>query len=164
MFFNKGAKKIIASANKENEGNNNGQDSKPVVEDESITEYLERKHPKPLQPTRTYEEKELEEEMRKVDHDVAKLVKKKVKEFSFHLKIEFEDVPETHQLEEIIVKSIEDYRMTKKLRQHEEAQAFLMSIKQMKYAKEHLIRVMNMDFNKPTKKLRDMAEKGNIDL
>jgi len=34
--------------------------------------------------------------MRKVDHDVAKLVKKKVKEFSFHLKIEFEDVPETH--------------------------------------------------------------------
>ena len=102
--------------------------------------------------------KELDEEMRKIDHDVAKLVKKKVKEFSFHLKLVFEDVPETHELEEIIVKSIEDYRITKKLRQNEEAQAFLMSIKQMKYAKEHLIRVMNMDFSKPTKKLRDMAE------
>ena len=41
---------------------------------------------------------------------------------------------------------------------------YIAQIKQMKYAKEHLIRVMNMDFDKPTKKLRDMAPEGNIDL
>ena len=41
---------------------------------------------------------------------------------------------------------------------------YIAQIKQMKYAKEHLIRVMNMDFDKPTKKLRDMAREGNIDL
>ena len=34
----------------------------------------------------------------------------------------------------------------------------------MKFAKEHLIRVMNMDFNRPTQKMKDIAEQANIDL
>ena len=34
----------------------------------------------------------------------------------------------------------------------------------MKFAKEHLIRVMNMDFERPTQKMIDMAEQANIDL
>ena len=32
------------------------------------------------------------------------------------------------------------------------------------FAKEHLFHVMNLDFNKPTAKLREMARKNNIDL
>lgn len=34
----------------------------------------------------------------------------------------------------------------------------------MKFAREHLIRVMNMDFGKPTQKMRDMATQAGIDL
>ena len=34
----------------------------------------------------------------------------------------------------------------------------------MKFAKEHLTRVMKMDFSKPTQKMRDMASQANIDL
>ena len=34
----------------------------------------------------------------------------------------------------------------------------------MKFAKEHLIRVMNMDFSRPTKKMQEMAESASIDL
>ena len=72
-------------------------------------------HPKPVEPTRSTEDKEIEEEMRKMDHDVTKLVRKKVKELSFHLKDTFESVPEAEQLELMIKKSIADYKMTRKL-------------------------------------------------
>ena len=34
----------------------------------------------------------------------------------------------------------------------------------MKFAKEHLIRVMNMDFSRPTQKMKDMAQHAKIDL
>lgn len=34
----------------------------------------------------------------------------------------------------------------------------------MKFAKEHLIRVMNMDFSQPTQKMLDMALHAKIDL
>ena len=46
----------------------------------------------------------------------------------------------------------------------EEAKLYITHVKQMKFAKEHLLRVMNMDFDKPTKKLKKMAEGANIDL
>lgn len=34
----------------------------------------------------------------------------------------------------------------------------------MKFARIHLIKVLNLDFSKPTKKLKQMAESSNIDL
>ena len=34
----------------------------------------------------------------------------------------------------------------------------------MKFAREHLLRVMNMDFDKPTQKLKKMAKGANINL
>ena len=34
----------------------------------------------------------------------------------------------------------------------------------MKFAREHLIRVMNMDFDRPTQKMKDIAEQANINL
>lgn len=36
-------------------------------------------------------------------------------------------------------------------------------IKETKYAKEHLKLVMNLDFTKPTEKMKEMARKNNID-
>ena len=46
----------------------------------------------------------------------------------------------------------------------EEAKLYITHVKQMKFAKEHLLRVMNMDFDRPTQKLRKMAKGANIDL
>ena len=64
----------------------------------------------------------------------------------------------------VIDKSVVDYKMAKKFNQIEEARMYKVTIKEMKYAKEHLIRVMNMDFNRPTQKMKEMAEQAKIDL
>jgi len=130
----------------------------------STQEYLEKKYPKQENTFKTVEDREIEVEMLKIDHEVDKLVQKKVKEFSFHIRDELEKIPEIDQLNETIAKSITEYKMSKKFNQVEESRLYLKSIQEMKFAKEHLIRVMNMDFEKPTKKMREMAEKANIDL
>ena len=54
--------------------------------------------------------------------------------------------------------------MSKKVGAKEEADDMKAKIKEMKFAKEHLIRVMNLDFSRPTQKMKDMAENANIDL
>ena len=138
---------------------------KKPVEIQSITDYVTKKHPKLEKTAVTFEDKEIELEMQKIDRKVKKLVLKKVKEeFSFHLKEDFDEVPEVAELDEIIAKSIEDFKITRKMRRGEEAKVLWESLQQMKFAREHLVHIMNMDFTKPTKKLRDMAKEGNIDL
>ena len=54
--------------------------------------------------------------------------------------------------------------MSKKVGAKEEAEDMKAKIKEMKFAREHLIRVMNLDFTKPTEKMKVMAENANIDL
>ena len=102
--------------------------------------------------------------MQKIDREVEFLISKKVKEFSFHINEDLKHFPEIDQLTEIIVKSVEDYKIAKKFNQIDEAKIYKATIKEMKFAREHLIRVMNMDFGRPTQKMLDMAEKANIDL
>ena len=79
-----------------------------------MTEYLEKKFPKPVNTFKTIEDKELELEMQKVDREIAVLIEKKIKEFSFHIKDELEHYPEIDQLNGIIDKSIADYKLAKK--------------------------------------------------
>lgn len=50
----------------------------------------------------------------------------------------------------IIDKSVNDYKMAKKFGKFEDAKIYKATIREMKFAKEHLIRVMNMDFSLPT--------------
>jgi len=77
----------------------------------------------------TFEDKEIELEMQKIDRKVKKLVLKKVKEeFSFHLKEDFDEVPEVAELDEIIAKSIEDFKITRKMRRGEEAKVLWESL------------------------------------
>lgn len=64
----------------------------------------------------------------------------------------------------IIDKSIEEYKVAKKFGQMKESKLYKATIKEMKFAKEHLIRVMNMDFERPTRKMKEMAEQANINL
>lgn len=58
--------------------------------------------------------------------------------------------PEIDTLKMIIDKSVNDYKMAKKFGKFEDAKIYKATIREMKFAKEHLIRVMNMDFSLPT--------------
>lgn len=55
--------------------------------------------------------------------------------------------PEIDTLKMIIDKSVYDYKMAKKFGKLEDAKLYKATIREMKFAKEHLIRVMNMDFS-----------------
>ena len=85
--------------------------------------------------------------MEKIDREVEFLINKKVKEFSFHVSGNMQNFVEIEQLNQIVEKSIEDYKISKKLGRLEDAKKYQAVIKEMKFAKEHLIKVMNMDFN-----------------
>lgn len=130
-----------------------------------MTEYSEKKYSKQVvNKFKTIEDKEIELEMQKIDREVDMLIQKKVREFSFQVQDELQHFPEIDQLTQIIDKSILDYKMAKKFNQIDEARLYKATIKEMKFAKEHLIRVMNMDFSKPTQKMLDMAQHAKIDL
>ena len=64
----------------------------------------------------------------------------------------------------MIDKGEESYRLLKKTGRIQEAKQIKMRMEEAKFAKEHLYHVMNLDFSKPTAKMRDMAVKHNIDL
>jgi len=67
-------------------------------------------------------------------------------------------------LTNLVDKGVENYKMVKKIGQADDALEIKQKIKEMKFAKEHLILVMNLDFTKPTQKMKEMAVKANIDL
>lgn len=73
-------------------------------------------------------------------------------------------VPEVEAVQEIIDKTIENYKMCKKLGQLDEAKIVKDKLREIKYAKEHLVHVMNLDFTRPTDKMKQMALKANINL
>ena len=54
--------------------------------------------------------------------------------------------------------------MSKKFGRVENAKIYKITIQEIKFAKQHLIRVMNMDFTRPTQKMLNMASKSNINL
>ena len=116
----------------------------------STQEYLEKKFPKQESTFRTIEDKEIELEMEKIDREVEHLIHKKVKDFSFHIKEEMDTYPDIEKLTEVIDKSVADYKMAKKFNQIDDIKKYKVSIKEMKFAREHLMRVMNMDFTRPT--------------
>ena len=88
--------------------------------------------------------------MQKIDREVEILINKKVKEFSFHIKEELEHYPEIDTLQSIIQSNIDNYKMSKKFGRLDNAKIYKITIQEIKFAKQHLIRVMNMDFTRPT--------------
>jgi hypothetical protein len=72
--------------------------------------------------------------------------------------------PELDDLQVMIDKAEESYRLFKKTGRGKEAKMVKEKLEEAQFAKEHLFHVMNLDFSRPTQKLRDMAIKNNIDL
>ena len=73
-----------------------------------------------------------------------------MKSLSFEIRNKLKNCPEVETLADVIEKSIENYSIARKMGKMEEAKLYITHVKQMKFAKEHLLRVMNMDFDKPT--------------
>lgn len=112
------------------------------------------------------EEKEFEKELIKIDNQVQKMIEDKIIDFSFEVKDSWKTAhfPEIDDVQVIIDKTIESYRIFKKAGKYKEAKMMKEKIKETKYAKEHLKLVMNLDFNKPTQKLILLANNNQIDL
>ena len=117
---------------------------------ESVTDYVQKKFKKEDTHFKTVEDQEIEKELEKIDTEVEYLVDKKCKELSFEVKEELENFPEIEQVKILIEKAVESYKMSRKVGAKEEAEEMKTKLREMKFAKEHLIRVMNLDFSKPT--------------
>jgi hypothetical protein len=106
----------------------------------------------------------IEEELKQVDATVANRLAEKIKGMSFKIKDEKCDHPEVVELEDMIEKATENYRFLRTMNQAKDAEALVHKLAEIKFAKDHLIMVLNMDFDRPTASLRAMAKKQNIDL
>jgi len=90
----------------------------------------------------------------------------KIHDFSFEVLPEGQrnHFPELDDLQVMIDKAEESYRLFKKTGRAKEAKVVKQKLEEALFAKEHLYHVMNLDFTRPTQKLRDMAVRNNIDL
>lgn len=115
---------------------------------------------------RSTEEKEFEVELDKIDKEVHQMLLDKIQEFSFEVKPgwEISYFAEVDDVQVIVDKTIESYRIFKKAGKYKEAKMMMEKIKETKYAREHLKLVMSLDFTRPKPKMIEMAQKNNINL
>lgn len=87
------------------------------------------------------------------------MIQEKISEFSFEVKPGWDKAhfPEVDDVQVIVDKTIESYRIFKKAGKYKEAQMMKEKIMETKYAKEHLKLVMNLDFTQPTAKMIKLA-------
>ena len=64
----------------------------------------------------------------------------------------------------MIDKAEESYKLFKKAGRIKEAKLIKKKLEETRYAKEHLKHVMNLDFSRPTEKMKNLAKEHNIDL
>lgn len=72
--------------------------------------------------------------------------------------------PELDKVSELINIAIENYKVLKKLGKINDASEIKNKIKEMKFSKEHLNLVLNLDFNRPSKKMAELARAAGVDL
>ena len=102
--------------------------------------------------------------MQKMQARVDKMIVEKTKEFSFEVAKVKKHFPEIDDIQDMINKAEESYKLFKKTGRIKEAKIIKSKLEESLYAKEHLLHVMNLDFSKPTLKMREMAATHNINL
>lgn len=85
-------------------------------------------------------------------------------EFSFEVSEEKKHFKELDDIQEMIDKAEESYKLFKKTGRIKEAKLIKEKLEEAIYAKEHLRNVMNLDFKRPTKKMLELAKQHNINL
>lgn len=78
-------------------------------------------------------------------------------EFSFEVSGEKKHFKEMDDIQEMIDKAEESYKLFKKTGRIKEAKLIKKKLEEAYYAKEHLLNVMNLDFSRPTQKMKDLA-------
>ena len=83
---------------------------------------------------------------------VQKMMQDKLREFSFEVKPvqERQHFKEVDDIQEMIYKAEESYKLFRKTGRIKEAKLIKQKLLESKFAKEHLSHVMNLDFGKPT--------------
>lgn len=131
-----------------------------------IHDYVEKTNAKIPLNFKTEEDREWEKEEAVIDKQVREMVNERMHTFSFEIKEGWETkhFKEIDDVDEIIQKTVETYRMAKKAGKKKDANVVREKLIETKYAKEHLKMVMNMDFSRPTPKMIKMAEENGINL
>lgn len=87
-----------------------------------MSEYVERKNATKQSRgdatagrVRTVEDEEIAREFKKIDEEVAHLVEKKRKDFSFEVSDVLKNYPEIDEVSEMIDKAVENYRVLRTL-------------------------------------------------
>ena len=130
----------------------------------SISDYVDEKTLKEPINYKSLEDKEFEQEKSKMQKKVEKLMEQKRMEFSFEVSDKKKHFKEIDDIQEMIDKAEESYKLFKKTGRIKEAKLIKEKLEEALYAKEHLINVMNLDFTRPTKKMLALAQQHNIDL
>jgi hypothetical protein len=92
------------------------------------------------------------------------MLKKKREELSFEILEKMTVYPELDKVSELINIAIDNYKVLKKLGKITDASEIKTKIKEMKFSKEHLNLVLNLDFNRPSKKMAELARAAGVDL
>lgn len=92
------------------------------------------------------------------------MLDQKLMEFSFEVSEEKKHFKELDDIQEMIDKAEESYKLFKKAGRIKEAKLIKKKLEETLYAKEHLKHVMNLDFSRPTDKMKILAKEHNIDL
>lgn len=94
-----------------------------------------------------------DEEMKKIDQTVAQMIVEKSKEMKFAVKETLTVFPEVEELNKIIDKAVDSFRLQKAVGQYQykekESKTIKEKITELKFAREHLVIIMNMDFDRP---------------
>ena len=129
-------------------------------------EYIDDKRLREPLNYKTMEDLEFERERNKIQARVRDQMQSKLQEFSFEVLPEDlrQHYPEMDDLQAMIDRAEESYRLFKKTGRGKEAKVVKQKLEEAVFAKEHLYHVMNLDFARPTQKLIEMARKNHIDL
>ena len=115
-------------------------------------------------PLQTMAEQEIERERAKLDKLAKEFIASKNLELQFEVKEQKEWFPEIGQVQKMINACEEQYFTLKKAGKSQEAKLMKYKLLEAKYSRYHLECVMNLDFTKPTSKMKKMAEEGKINM
>ena len=95
-----------------------------------------------------------------------KMAEIRIKDMSFEVLPGWEkqNYPECDDVQCLVDKTVESYWILKKAGKFKDAKEMRGKIIETMYAKEHLKIVMNMNFQRPTEKMRKLAKEHNIDV
>lgn len=105
---------------------------------------------KDFNPIKTVEDRELELELEKIDDEVAQMIFKKRSELSFEVLDQMTEYPDLDNVTDLINIAVDNFKIYRKVGKHKDAEDMKAKIREIKFSREHLNLVLNLDFNRPS--------------